>query len=84
MLTARLRRARRVWSDSDRAELSGQPDPGSSPWTMDRFELLERASRYRELAATVLDEQAGRALFDLAEKYEAMAGGDKALPDADL
>jgi hypothetical protein len=41
---------------------------------MDRAELLERASRYRALANTALDERAKQALLDLAADYEAMAG----------
>jgi hypothetical protein len=53
---------------------------------MNRTELLERASRYRALATAVLDEQANRALLDLAANYEAVAGEDGAdeeAPDRD-
>ena len=40
---------------------------------MDRTELQERASHYRELAARVTDEQARAGLLDLAGQYEALA-----------
>ena len=40
---------------------------------MDRTELLERASHYRELAACVTDEQTRAGLLDLAGLYEGLA-----------
>jgi hypothetical protein len=40
---------------------------------MDRAELLRRASRYRDLAAGILDEQTREGLLNLAERYEALA-----------
>jgi hypothetical protein len=40
---------------------------------MNRAELLERANRYRYLAASIFDEQTRAGLFDLADRYEALA-----------
>jgi hypothetical protein len=40
---------------------------------MDRAELLRRASRYRDLAAGIPDEQTREGLLNLAERYEALA-----------
>ena len=57
---------------------------------MDSDELLARAKRYRELAASVTDQPTKRGLLDLADRYEARARGeeglglDDALPDRDL
>ena len=40
---------------------------------MDRAELLQRANRYRALAASMFDGQTRAGLLDLAERYEALA-----------
>lgn len=54
-----------------------------SRWgTMDRVELINRANRYRDLAARTTDQQTKQGLLDLAERYEALARGDEGLDDA--
>ena len=40
---------------------------------MDHAELLERAERYRTLAALATDEQTQQALLYLADEYETLA-----------
>ena len=40
---------------------------------MDRTELLQHASRYRDLASRVTDQRTRDGLLDLATRYEALA-----------
>ena len=40
---------------------------------MDRAELLQHATRYRELAAGMTDRETREGLLDLAAEYEAVA-----------
>jgi hypothetical protein len=40
---------------------------------MDHEDLRHRARRYRDIARTITDERAAKALHDLADEYEAQA-----------
>ena len=41
---------------------------------MDPDEMRQRASRYRDIARRITDDRTIKALNDLADKYEALAG----------
>ena len=54
---------------------------------MDTDVLLERAKRYRQIAASVSDQPTKQGLLDLAGRYEAVAREDEgsdAFPDREL
>ncbi|HZI75885.1 MAG TPA: hypothetical protein VFD73_18045 [Gemmatimonadales bacterium] len=53
--------------------LSNPADHLAHLGAMDSAELLERAHRYRIVAAGLTDEQTKAGLLDLADKYEALA-----------